>query len=335
MCWEVEEAWELVAVSDKISTKDVFIRMLRKPGFLGALLGILFIQFGFLLMTSSGSDFESPLIKSFVEFFSVDVGSPERLILWPRVIGSILAILGMSLLSIYYVKFVGRTASSPDERAYDETAYELRNLQREFRKFSSENSNTYGIETQIKEILAKQQSLLSFDINELNEGNWSKVFLTGRERLLRETVRLSARSRLNLTAGVVISSISVAYLTYFVFSSNIIIGSEKPYALISYYVPRLSLILIIQVLASFFLRMYVVNERSIQRNKNEITNLELRLAAGLLVGSSSQKAKLADKLISEERNFVLDKKEKTAESATKETSEILKNLQNLIKSLKP
>ena len=293
-------------MSDKSVLKETLLHRLQKPGFLLGLVGMLLLQIGALLIISESN----PLFLPFVEYYSYPTGGLRREIIWHRVIGSIFILIGFIFFSYYFFKQVSRTAASPEERASDETAYEIKNLRREFSRFKSDDFNVTKLEDQLN-VLIDGQKRVSLTLQNMNELTWSKVLLTGRERLIEETQRLGARSRLNLSWGVVISSLAVAYLTYFVFFSETI-DSSKPYAFASYYGPRLSLILIVQILASFFLKMYVSNEKSIQKNKNEITNLELRLAAGLLVNSSTQKSKLAEKLITEERNFVLDKKEKPA-----------------------
>jgi len=57
--------------------------------------------------------------------------------------------------------------------------------------------------------------------------------------------------------------------------------------------------------------MYVTSEREITRNRNELTNVELRLTAGI-IGSNSEgvMAELAKSLVAEERNFIFLKNER-------------------------
>ena len=82
--------------------------------------------------------------------------------------------------------------------------------------------------------------------------------------------------------------------------------------------------------------MYVRNERDISKNKNEITNLNLRLAAGNLATDSDEaKESIVSALSKEERNFILNKKEKSAiNEPVKDTSELLKSVQSLIDKAK-
>jgi len=302
---------------------------LPRPGFIIGLIAVILLQVGMLLMISE----QSPLFLQFFEFYTYPDG-PSGRIVWYRVIGSMFFLSGCVLFLYYLFKQIRRTASSPDERASDDTAIEIKNLRREFSRLKSGEFNYDKIETRIQEILTSKQKT-PFDLTDLADENWAQIILTGRQRLLGESERLSARSRLNLTWGVLISSLAVFYLSYFVFFARITIVGDGPYSFASYYGPRLGLILIVQILASFFLRMYVGNEKSIQKNKNEVTNLELRLAAISLVDDQKERAKLAQKLISEERNFVVDKKQKSVLPETNtEMVGIIGSVQKLIKEAK-
>lgn len=169
------------------------------------------------------------------------------------------------------------------------------------------------------------------------QDDWRRVFILGRKRLIDEKERLSARSTLNLAAGVSISTVGVMTLVYIIVNYEVPLKTEFATSILVFYGPRISLVILIQLLAAFFLRMYVGNERDIRKNNNEITNLELRLAAGMLAQNSPKtKDELALKLICEERNFVLNKREKSVPlDNTKDTSVLLNSLHNLIKSLKP
>lgn len=142
--------------------------------------------------------------------------------------------------------------------------------------------------------------------------DWKTILGASRMRLKNETKRLSARSTLNLLAGVLFSGFAIAALFYLVlqkfdFISNNLSAAE----LFRIYAPRFSVVIIVQLLATFFLRMYVKNEQDILKNKNEITNIELRMSAISLINvKGAGVAELRAELIKEERNFILKKNEK-------------------------
>jgi hypothetical protein len=337
----VEEAWELAVVSEGIHDDvkgsvrlDYLFRSFRRKKLVRAAIAAYISMFGIMLAVMGDN---TSLKYAFSNFFydsGASVTKPE--FLWFRLLGILIAIISSIYFVRYYFNAIQTSASSPAELATDQTTYEIRNLRREIGKLKNNDGNLTLIENKIQEILDNKKEAYQVTANSHDATDWKRIIFIGRERLLLETSRLSARSRLNLTWGVILSSVAIGYLTLIIFFGKEISEQFNVYNLAWYYAPRLSLILIIQILASFFLRMYVGNERDILKNKNEITNLELRIAAGLLVKSPAHQAKLAERLIVEERNFVLNKKEKAVPpDGMKETSEILKQLQILIKSLKP
>jgi hypothetical protein len=155
--------------------------------------------------------------------------------------------------------------------------------------------------------------------------DWMGVFAAARSRLEDETERLKARSRANLRWGIItalLGGISIMIIIFWPIEKT-----TDNWELLDEYGPRLALILVIELTSTFFFRMYVSNESDIKQNKNDITNLELRLAAGLLVGDD-QKAKsdIAKSLVKEERNFILTKGEKTSGEAWRTEVSDIKSL---------
>jgi hypothetical protein len=155
--------------------------------------------------------------------------------------------------------------------------------------------------------------------------DWMGVFAAARLRLEDETERLKARSRANLRWGIITALLGGIAIMIIIFWP--IEKTTDNWELLAEYGPRLALILVIELTSTFFFRMYVSNESDIKQNKNEITNLELRLAAGLLVGDD-QKAKsdIAKSLVKEERNFILKKGEKTSVEAWRTEVSDIKSL---------
>jgi hypothetical protein len=168
------------------------------------------------------------------------------------------------------------------------------------------------------------------------EVTWSEVLAVSRERLIEETRRLAARSRANLQIGITISSVGVGFVLYSLFFLPDINDRSTLTAQVLTYLPRLTLLVVIQLIGGFFLRMYVSNENDIKQNKNEITNLELKLA-GTLLASEDRKTKsvIAELLVRNERNFILKRDEKVSGEAWKTEAEDLRGiLGNLIEKMK-
>jgi len=152
-------------------------------------------------------------------------------------------------------------------------------------------------------------------------------FDTIRERLLLETKRLQKRANINLFLGTFITIIAGIGLLFIVvlrpFDLTGFPKEEYSWRIVSHYIPRLSLIIFAQVFAFFFLRLYKADLADIKYYQNEITNVEMRLAA-LKTSLSIEQRELPkeDKeilknvlaeLVRTERNFVLKKGETTVE----------------------
>lgn len=207
---------------------------------------------------------------------------------------------------------------------------------------TNDDAEAQALKTEVERL---QEELSNRKLDYLRDENgaittdWREVLLLARERLLDESSRLTARSNGNLWVGLSISIIAVVILVYLIFGLRDDPKPESWFDFLSSYGPRFTLVVIVQILASFFLRMYVSIEKDILRNKNEITNLELRLAAGMIVGNSpSSKSNLAQAMVTEERNFVLDKKQTSSKLKADTKTEVGKtvdSIRGLIKDLKP
>ena len=142
--------------------------------------------------------------------------------------------------------------------------------------------------------------------------NWGKVLIESRKRLLKEEERLEARNAANLVYGVSAAGVGMIFfifvggVSYYEGSLQEVSFEKFPF----YYLLTLPVVIISEVVAIFFLRLFAQTEKSIERNKNEMTNIELRLTASQLIHYSKDKFdSLADDLAKEERNFILKKNE--------------------------
>ena len=159
------------------------------------------------------------------------------------------------------------------------------------------------------------------------------------ERLDNEVSALARRGNLNLVLGIMTTVAGLSVLAYVVFAAEGL--SKDPWLVSAYYLPRLSLVVFIEVFAYFFLRLYKSSLIDIKYFQNEITNVEAKyIATQLASGSTDEKiqGEVIDTLAKTERNFVLQRgqttvdlekeriERQTARDSVKVVSEALKNV---------
>ncbi len=109
-------------------------------------------------------------------------------------------------------------------------------------------------------------------------------------------------------------------------------GLKEGYSFVDFlikYWSRVGIVITIGVFAGFFLRLYALTERVIERNKSDLTNIELRLTAGLMLYEKVNKdnfAILADNISKEDSKFVLGKNESSGGVGTNKITELLSKL---------
>ncbi len=170
-----------------------------------------------------------------------------------------------------------------------------------------------------------------------------------RGRLLEETDRLSRRANTNLFIGSITSVAGIAFLAYIFLngqSYNIKLSEQgmsleiAEYAL--YYIPRVTLVIFIEIFSYFFLKLYKGTLEDIKYYHNELTNIDSHLSAlrlALLLGDTDSIKKVAVKLLGVERNFILKKGDTTvqlevAKTESRKSSEALKMFEGLFKETK-
>ena len=202
-----------------------------------------------------------------------------------------------------------------------ETLWQLVGKEKEIRlKIETEKNNEkkQELEQQAFALRQEYESLLSENLLRRDGGfvtDWREVLLVSRKRLLNEEQRLLARNRVHLRIGIFMSLIAVSFLIFYMFFRSQYGANDGFGIFFSNPVPVFSIVAIIQSFSFFFLRLYIVGERELDKNKNEITNIELRLTAGLMMASASDNpdlTSLADALSKEQRNLVLDETESSA-----------------------
>lgn len=134
------------------------------------------------------------------------------------------------------------------------------------------------------------------------------------DRLRNELSALSRRGNTNLVLGIFTTVIGLLILGYFVL--EIPAAEDLTTGLLLGFVPRLSLVMFIELFAYFFLKLYKASLSEIKYFQNEITNVESKaVALWTSVVLDDRRAILAviEELASTERNNVLEEGQTTVE----------------------
>ncbi|MGV7093784.1 hypothetical protein [Siccibacter turicensis] len=153
-------------------------------------------------------------------------------------------------------------------------------------------------------------------------------------RLEKEIARLNHRGGINLGIGAVIAVFGIAYLGY-------AISNQAPYENIVIYlgnmVPRFTFVVVIEVFAYFFLKLYKNGFEQVKYFQNELTNVDSKVL-GIKFLKDIKNEELMNEVIkslmSTERNFILEKGQTTV-GLEKEKMDMLENkgLMQLVKEL--
>lgn len=134
------------------------------------------------------------------------------------------------------------------------------------------------------------------------------------KRLSDEVTALGLRGNVNLALGVVTTIVGLSILTMFVWKMPDVALEPIPFILL--FMPRVSLVIFIQVFSFFFLRLYRTGLSEIKYFQNEITNLELKylaLRTSLMGSTEDSLSEVVRVLIGSERNRFLEKGQTTQE----------------------
>lgn len=133
-------------------------------------------------------------------------------------------------------------------------------------------------------------------------------------RLKEELFSLSKRGNLNLSIGIMITVVGLGLLGIFVISFEPI-KIDLTTFLIEFF-PRISLVLLIEIFAYFFLSLYKASLSEIKYFQNEVTSMESKyLALQVAIESDDLKniAHVVEQLSKSERNFILEKGQTTVD----------------------
>lgn len=153
-------------------------------------------------------------------------------------------------------------------------------------------------------------------------------------RVQGEIGRLSKSGIINLSLGMMLSIGGILYLGNFVVNVQMFETMQEMF--INTF-PKTIFVLLIEVFAYFFLRLYKQNLDDIKYYQNELTNIESKNLA-LQIAKQSNNHKLltlcVEEFLSTERNFILEKdqstieieKERISSNNTNNTLQVLKDI---------
>ncbi|EKL2588920.1 hypothetical protein QQW52_001435 [Escherichia coli] len=161
-------------------------------------------------------------------------------------------------------------------------------------------------------------------------------------RLRREITDLRLRSNINLLIGMSITAggLYLLWTTVSIVDSSELLkqlaseGNESNYKFIKNIIlpiiPRVMLVVFVEVFAYFFLRLYKNGLAEIKYFQNELTNVESKLAAvefSFITNNPDGLRTSIESLSKTERNFILDKGQTTVElERAKSESELTRNI---------
>ncbi|MGE1094703.1 hypothetical protein [Pseudomonas zeae] len=149
---------------------------------------------------------------------------------------------------------------------------------------------------------------------DIRDKEMSIKFDESRTRLSRELEALSRRGNLNLALGAFTTVIGLSILGMSVFQE--VTTSKDIWEFAAHFAPRLTLVVMIELFAYFFLALYKTSLQEIKYFQNELTNVEskqIALSVALDASDQSLIAGMISSLAATERNHVLSKDQTTVE----------------------
>lgn len=163
-----------------------------------------------------------------------------------------------------------------------------------------------------------------------------QLFTSIADRLGREVQDQARRGNLNLILGILTTLLGLSVLGYSVFYAP---ATQAANEIIAYFLPRVSLVILIEVFAYFFLKLYKQSLSEIKYFQNEITNIESRHLAIQFAAKdpdTSLQLKIVEELMKTERNFLMSKDQTTVEIERERLSrstysELMASIKDIVK----
>ena len=186
-----------------------------------------------------------------------------------------------------------------------------------------------ALEQQASALRQEHESIMSENLRRRDGTfvtDWRESLLVARKRLADEGLYLRDSNSANRRMGVLMATLGICCLGLYILFSHKGGGNGNIGVFFANYWPYFTIVVIFEIIAIFYLRLYYQILRRIETNKNELTNIELRLTSGLMLIDKVDKKNLkslADDIAKEERNFVLGKNESSAGIGVDRVAEII------------
>lgn len=261
----------------------------------------------------------------------------------------IVTVVASSLISYVNKGIGGSRKDSQVNDSYEKLKSELASLRTEFNQLSASGaSNVDRIDfapnekAELIELAKKRivgNTLLAADVSLKNDISSFKYQIEINKhysdivyRLENEIDRLNRRGGVNLGIGAVIALLGILYLGYTV-TDQMVIKDKLEY--IMHMAPRLSFVIVIELFAYFFLKLYKNGFEEVKYFQNELTNIDSKvLGIKFLkdVRNEELMGEVIKNLMATERNFVLEKGQSTVSlEQQKIKSETEKNIMEIMK----
>ncbi|MDX2370540.1 MAG: hypothetical protein QNK36_19405 [Colwellia sp.] len=173
-----------------------------------------------------------------------------------------------------------------------------------------------GFESNINENLVKSFSdKYSEQISQQEQSrSLFAIYESTSKRIENALIDLERRAKLSLFIGCITTLAAVGGLAYIVFTNEHDFLNAT--SAINHYVPKISFVILIEVFAFFFLRLYKESLSDIKYYQNESTNIDskiMALKAAVLTKKDSSMTSVIKNLTETDRNFILKKGESTVE----------------------
>lgn len=290
-------------------------------------------------------------------------------------IGLILSLttIGMSLFLFLYLYlqgnlFIGSSLYNRDYKSYssefedepirdssskiNDLEYQIANLESKISKYSFQKTAIDDVEKNniINDIKSTIRDNLNKDLLDIIEKNYSNKLIESQkitlvvedfkriaDRIIKEINALSRRANINLLIGSFTTVAALSVLIYWVFTNDS--KFDDLTKLVSNYIPRITIIIFVELFAYFFLRLYKNNLNDIKYFQNELTNIEskfISLRSAITFKSDNSLDHVIINLSNTERN-ILAREHMTPEEIEKtrvESNKIAKLLEAINTSLK-
>lgn len=224
--------------------------------------------------------------------------------------------MAVSVMAFLMVRFL--SGSSQSSEKIEIYRYELEHLRHKLKNQVSKQASPVSLEDE-KRITDEIFERLKYEVsasylenlkNEIKASEYRlDIFKRGKstlDRIYKEIDALGRRGTVNLVLGVITALSGVVTLSFFVLPKEGAHSSLSEFAMD--FLPRLSIVLIIEVFSYFFLRLYKASLSEIKYFQNEATNIEhsfVALEAAISINDKNLIEKCVHAFLEIERNPIL------------------------------